>query len=151
MKHAFFLPAVMLAAALPFGAQADTPVHPAYLHALSDLRAARADLGHKAGNDPVSQQEDKAIAEIDDAATAIKRIAKADQKGLYNKPVEDAHLDHAGRLHHAEDLLKQAQNDLAQREDNPEAKTLQRHAVAHVQAALHATEIAINDIEHGAH
>jgi hypothetical protein len=148
MKYPQSFAALLLAAALPY-AHADMPgKHPAYLHALSDLREARGSLAHKNGNDAVSQQEDKAIAEIDYAAQAIKRIAAADDKGLYNKPHEDASFDHPGRLHHAEDLLQKAKSDLAQREDNEEAKKLQRHAVEHVQAALQATETAIKEVEH---
>ncbi|HEX2605117.1 MAG TPA: hypothetical protein VHL60_10645 [Oxalicibacterium sp.] len=152
MNYRYPFAALLLSTMLPYAAHADTQdKHPAYLHALSDLRDARANLEHKAGNDRVSQQEDKAIAEIDYAAQAVKRIAAADDKGLYNRPHEDAQFDHAGRLHHAEDLLQKAKSDLAQREDNEEAKKLQRHAIDHVQAALQATEMAIKEVEHGAH
>jgi hypothetical protein len=152
MKHRFSLAALLLSAALPLAAHADMPgKHPAYLHALSDLREARENLAHKPGNGAISQQEDKAIAEIDYAAQAIKRIAAADDKALYNKPHEDASFDHPGRLHHAEDLLQKAKSDLAQQEDNEDAKKLQRHAIGHVQAALQATEAAISAIEHNAH
>lgn len=152
MKYRLSLAALLLSTVLPFNAHADMAGrHPAYLHALSDLREARENLQHKAGNDAVSQQEDKAIAEIDYAAEAVKRIAAADDKGLYNKPHEDATFDHAGRLHHAEDLLRKAHDDLAQQEDNEDAKKLQRHAVTHVTAALRATEAAIKIIEHNAH
>ena len=152
MKYAHPFAALLLSAALPYAAHADMPgTHPAYLHALSDLREARENLEHKAGNDAISQQEDKAIAEIDYAAQAVKRIAKADDKGLYNKPRADASFDHPGRLHHAEDLLQKAKSDLAQQEDNADAKKLQRHAVEHVQAALQATQVAIKEVERGAH
>jgi len=147
------VPLLLLVSTLPFSAAyADIPGnHPAYLHALSDLREARADLAHKHDGGAVGKQEDTAIAEIGYAAEAIKRVAAADDKGLYNKPHEDAQLDHADRLHHAQALLKKAQADLAQHEDNPEAKTLQRHAAGQVQAALRAVETAIHDVEQGVH
>jgi hypothetical protein len=152
MKHRFSFAALLLASAIPFAAHADLPgKHPSYLHALSDLREAREDLGHKPGNDVISQQEDKAIAEIDYAAQALKRIAAADDKGLYNKPHADASFDHPGRLHHAQDLLQKAKSDIAQQEDNEDARKLQRHAIEHVQAALQATDAAIKAVEHGAH
>ena len=45
---------------------ADLPgKHPAYLHALTDLRDARWNLEHRAGDAAVSTQEDVAIVEID--------------------------------------------------------------------------------------
>jgi hypothetical protein len=70
MKTQFkgILAGVALAFVLPLAANADLPGnHPAYLHALSDLRAARWMLEHRAGDAAVSGQEDVAITEIDAA------------------------------------------------------------------------------------
>ena len=52
---------------------APRPDHPAYLHALSDLRDARAHLQRPGGGE-LKDQEKKAIHEIDEA---IKRISVA--------------------------------------------------------------------------
>src|SRR5271170_956642 len=61
---------------------ADNPgKHPAYLHALSDLRDARAHLEHFSG-DPVDQQEEHAIVEIDKAINEIKHAAIMDGKDI---------------------------------------------------------------------
>ena len=58
---------------LPLLANADLPgKHPAYLHALTDLRAARWMLEHRPGDAAVSANEDAAINEID---TAIREIS----------------------------------------------------------------------------
>jgi hypothetical protein len=57
----------LLALTLPFAANADLPgKHPAYLHALTDLRAARWMVEHRPGDAAVSAQEDLAVAEIGD-------------------------------------------------------------------------------------
>ena len=58
---------------LPLFANADLPgKHPAYLHALTDLRTARWMLEHRPGDAAVSGNEDAAITEID---AAIREIA----------------------------------------------------------------------------
>src|SRR5471032_299417 len=70
-----------------FAAQADLPgKHPAYLHALSDLRAARWMLEHRPGDPAVSAQEDVAISEIDGAIAEIKRAAIDDGKDIHDHP-----------------------------------------------------------------
>jgi hypothetical protein len=62
--------------AVPFAANADLPgKHPAYLHALGDLRTARWMLEHRPGDAAVSEHEDMAIMEIDKAIGEIKHAA----------------------------------------------------------------------------
>ena len=67
MKYRNWLGAwsLLLLLAMPFAANADLPgKHPAYLHALTDLRAARWMLEHRPGDAVVSTHEDIAIMEI---------------------------------------------------------------------------------------
>src|ERR1700675_1620108 len=59
--------------------------HPAYLHALTDLRHARANLQHPDGGE-LREQEKKAIHEIDEAINEIKKAAMDDGRDLNNHP-----------------------------------------------------------------
>ena len=124
--------------------------HPAYLHALSDLRDARWNLEHRAGDAAVSSQEDVAIVETDRAIQEAKTAAMEDGKNIYQHPPEDAHLDFRGRLHHADELLHKARNDVAQGESNGAAVDLRNRVVGHIDAAIAATERAIHIVEQGA-
>ena len=142
---------VLLAASLlPLAACADMPGHhPGYLHALTDLRDARWNLEHRPGDAAVSMREDEAINQVDAAIAEVRKAAAEDGKNVWNHPAEDAHLDRPGRLHHAMELLQKARQDLAQEEDNPEARGLKQRSLEHVEHAIHATEHAIRDVEHG--
>jgi hypothetical protein len=133
-----------------FGAQAaDLPgYHPAYLHALSDLRHARWNLTHRPGGGAaVIEQEHIAVAEVDHAIAEAMRAAGDDGKNVAQDEKEDASLDHPGALHHAQDLLIKARQDVAQGEDNPEARGLQGAIIRHIDLALEATRNAIRDVE----
>jgi hypothetical protein len=123
--------------------------HPAYLHALTDLRAARWNLEHRPGDAAVSSQEDVAIVETDRAIHEARTAAMEDGKNVEDHPAEDAHLDRPGRLHHALDLLRKAKDDVAREEDNPESRNLRNRIVEHVDLALEATKHAIHDVEQG--
>lgn len=150
MKFQLAASSLAIALALPFAAHADLPgQHPGYLHALSDLRDARWNLEHRAGDAAVSAQEDMAIVEIDHALDEIKKAAREDEKNLRDHPHEDAHIDQPGRLHHALELLKKAHDDLSIEEDNPEARGLKHRSMEHVDRAMEATKHAIHDVEQG--
>src|ERR1700683_3848333 len=76
--------------ALPFAANADLPgKHPAYLHALGDLRTARWMLEHRPGDAAVSEHEDMAVAGIDAAINEIKHVAIDDGKDIHDHPNVD--------------------------------------------------------------
>jgi hypothetical protein len=146
LKHSLF--ALMFAAVLPLAAHADLPgKHPAYLHALTDLRDARWNLDHRPGDAAVSGQEDVAVTEIDKAIGEIKKAAIDDGKDVRDHTHEDANLDHAGRLHHALELLKKAEADVSSEEDNPENRGLQERVRKHIHEAIHAAEHALHDAE----
>jgi hypothetical protein len=124
--------------------------HPAYLHALTDLRDARWNLEHRPGDAAVSAQEDVAIVEIDRAINEARVAASEDGKNVYQHPPEDARLDFRGRLHHADELLHKAHNDVAQGESNGQAVELRNRVIGHIDQAIQATERAIHIIENGA-
>jgi hypothetical protein len=150
MKTRLAALAILSFSLLPLVAQADLPGrHPAYLHALTDLRDARWNLEHRPGDAAVSANEDIAIVEIDRAIGEAKSAAGNDGKNLADKPREDARLDRPGRLHHAMELLRKARGDINKEEDNPEARGLQVRALQHIDEAIRATGRAISDVEHG--
>ena len=129
---------------------ADLPgKHPAYLHALTDLRAARWNLEHRPGDAAVSAQEDVAIVETDRAIQEAKTAAMEDGKNIADHPHEDAKINRAGRLHHALELLDKAKQDVAREEDNPETRDLRNRIVQHTDLAIEATRHAIRDVEQG--
>ena len=139
----------LAAAALPLAAMADLPgKHPRYLHALSDLRLARAHIEHRPGDAAVSGQEDVAITKIDEAINEIKHAAIDDGKNLNDHPPVDAKFDHKGRLHHAEELLRKVKSDVHEEEDDPMTKGLRPKIEHHVEEALKATHQALEDAEH---
>jgi hypothetical protein len=148
MKLKLTATAALFAIILPFAAHADTPGdHPGYLHALSDLRAARWNLEHRPGDLAITVQEELAISEVDRAVGEVKKAALEDAKNLANKPYEDAALDRPGRLHHAVELLEKAHDDLDREEDNPAARGLKHRAMEHVDRAIEAARHAIRDVE----
>src|SRR6202167_2643596 len=152
MKYRNWLGAwsLLLLLAMPFAANADMPgKHPAYLHALTDLRAARWNLEHRPGDAAVSSHEDLAIAEIDKTIGEIKRAAIDDGKDIHDHPPTDAAPDRPGRLHKALELLRKVHSDVAREEDDPATRGLRDRAVGHIDAATHQTERAIFDVEHG--
>jgi hypothetical protein len=103
MRGIFTLTLALLALLLvvPGGLSAAPPAgadHPAYLHALTDLRHARAHLERPDGGE-LREQEKKAIHEIDEAINEIKRAAVDDGKNLNDHPPVDRQMDWSGRLH----------------------------------------------------
>ena len=123
--------------------------HPAYLHALTDLRDARWNLEHRPGDAAVSTQEDVAIVETDRAFNEAKTAALEDGKNIGSHPPEDAHIDRRGRLHHAAELLRKARQDVAQGESNGQAVELRNRVIGHIDLAIQATDRAIHDVEQG--
>jgi hypothetical protein len=127
---AFFL---AVCATLTF---ADDPGrHPAYLHALSDLRDARAHLDRLTPSDRLDSEEEHAIREIDAAIGEIKHAAIDDGKDLGDHMPVDAHLGHRGRYHKALELLDRAHHDISEKEDDQFAHGLRRRALQHIDEA----------------
>jgi tetratricopeptide (TPR) repeat protein len=116
--------------------------HPAYIRALSDLRAARAHLQHHDGGE-LRHEEKEAIHAIEDAISEIKKAAIEDGKDLNDHPPVDAGLDYSGRLRRAKELLERAHQDIAREEDNSFAQGLQQRALGHIDKAIHEVNEAI--------
>jgi len=124
-------------------APAYSPAHPSYLHALSDLRAARWMLEHRPGNWIQSRLEQDAVNQIDAAIDEIKRASIDDGKDINDHPAVDENPDHGGRLHAANDFLLKARDDVNQEEDNAFAQGLRNRAIQHINEALKKTNAAI--------
>jgi hypothetical protein len=115
---------------------AQGPAHPAYLHALSDLRSARWLIEHRPSDWAQTNSEVEAVHQIDAAINDIKQAAIDDGKNLNDKPPTDAHFDNRGRIHEALRLLRQARSDVAREEDNGYAHGLRDRAVGHIDGAI---------------
>ena len=125
---------------------ADNPgKHPAYLHALSDLRDARAHLEHLS-SEPVNQEEEHAIAHIDKAIGEIKHAAIMDGKDIHDHTPVDAHLMRDGRFHKALELLDKAKQDVSGEEDQPDTQGLQLRVLHHIDEARRSVKHAIETV-----
>ncbi len=145
-RHSLISKLLMLAAVLAFCAPltfADTPgAHPGYLHALSDLRYARALLN------PSFPPEADAIAEIDRAISEAKKAAVDDGKPLSDHPAVDPQYPRRGRLQKAKEALESANHRLQRSaEENPNADVWRDRSAVHVSRALHIVNTEINNLE----
>ncbi len=120
--------------------------HPAYLHALSDLRDARAHLQRPDGG-ALHAEEDAAIRDIDRAIAEIKKAAIDDGKNIDDHVAVDSHMDWKGRLHRARELLDKAHSDVAREEDDPMTRGLQARVIEHIDKAHHHVDEAIAIVE----
>jgi hypothetical protein len=120
--------------------------HPAYLHALSDLRDARAHLQRPDGG-ALHMEEDGAIKDIDKAIAEIKKAAIDDGKNIDDHVAVDSHMDWKGRLHRARELLDKAHSDVAREEDDPMTRGLQARVIEHIDKAHHHVDEAIAIVE----
>lgn len=118
--------------------------HPYYLHALSDLRAARWMIQHRPGDWQQTVDEVEAVHRIDAAIGEIKKAAIEDGKNLDDHPPVDERNDHDGRLHVALDFLRKARQDISHDEDNRFAQGLQGRAYGHIDGAIRAVKKAIH-------
>ena len=130
-------------------AAADTPgSHPAYLHALTDLRHARAHLDRMTPDARLDAAEQHAIDEIDAAIREVKDASIDDGKPLSDHPPVDARWSYSDRLHRALELLDQAHNDIDQHESDGWARDLKHRALHHIDEARKAVHHAIDAERH---
>jgi len=130
-------------------AAADTPgAHPAYLHALTDLRHARAHLERMTPNARVDADEQRAIDEIDAAIHEVKEAAIDDGKPLSDHPPVDARWERTDRLHRALELLNKSHDDIDQHESDEWARGLKHRALHHIDEARKAVHHALHDEWH---
>ncbi len=121
-------------------------VHPHYLHALSNLRAARWQVEHRPGNWKQTVDEVNAVKQIEMVIADIKQASIDDHKNLNDHPMEAEVPDHAGRLHKAIDFLKAAKADIKQEEDNGFAQGLQGNALKGINEAIKLLENALKGV-----
>jgi len=133
--------AMLIGLCLSANAQQLPGAHPHYLHALSDLRAARWFLYHQPGDAKVYSGEDVGISEIDAAIGELKRAAIDDGKDINDHPHVDV-KEHGSRLLKAIETLKKARADSSLEEDNPQTQGLRHRVVEHIDRAIHAAEQA---------
>ena len=126
---------VMATAPMALQAQQVPGPHPNYLHALSDLRAARHYLNDGWAWAPVKHDDQAAIYEIDQAIDEIKKAAIDDGKGLNDPFPIDAKLSPHDRFRKASELLHSAHDDLTKAEDVPTARGMRDRANSHVDYA----------------
>jgi hypothetical protein len=122
--------------------------HPAYLHALSDLRAARSLLARPTRDAEVKWDENRAIREINAAIREIRDAAIDDGKPIEDQPPVDVRLRYRDRIRTAIDLLDKAARDIEQREDNGFARGLRGRAIVHIRDAIRFSREAIEDRRH---
>lgn len=119
--------------------------HPAFLHALSDLRFARANLERSGGDTQAKWDERHAIADVDSAIKKIKEAAYDDGKSLSDHPSVDATLDRPGRLHHALEALDSAHRDVSEEEDDAFVQKLKVRALKDIDSAVERTQRGLCD------
>jgi hypothetical protein len=134
------LPVFVLIALLVFASctvivKGDGERHPAYLHALSDLRLARAFLDRLTPDMQQDATETAAIAQINAAIKDIKEAAAEDGKNLNDHPPVDKRLARADRFTKTLELLNKVFNDINREEDNVFAKELKKSALGHINKA----------------
>jgi hypothetical protein len=128
-------------------APAATAQHPAYLHALTDLRVARAHLERRGGDRRLKWDEHDAIVEIDRAIELIKAAAIDDGKPIDDHPPIDVRLPRGGRLRKASTALRAARADIMKEEDNAFANGLRNKALQNIDEAIRFTEAGILEAE----
>jgi len=122
--------------------------HPAYLHAMSDLRQAYWLVQHHEKHDPFGGNEERtALKAIHEAYQALKDASITDDKNIDDQPPADMTFgDHKGRLRQALQLLHDAHNEVAREEEDPAARGFRDDALAHIDKAAKATNAAMHSI-----
>jgi len=131
---------------LPVAAQAQWwRRHPAYLHAMSNLRMAYWLVAHHGPGDPAARAEENfALRQIRAAYLELKTAAIVDDLDIdAQPPAGTTFYDHRGRLHRALDLLQQAHNQVDREEEDPASHGLKNRALQRIDAAAAATSAAI--------
>jgi tetratricopeptide (TPR) repeat protein len=118
--------------------------HPHYLHAISDLRFARALLWRRDEAIVMADQR-MAIHEIEEAINEAHRAAIDDGKEMNFMPPVDARQRPVDRLNRALDALNSALRNLQFEEDNRAALGWRTAAIRDTNHAIELTRKAIRD------
>jgi hypothetical protein len=114
--------------------------HPAYIHALADLRLARAYLDRLTPNEVVDAGQAQAIKEIDAAIHDIKFASIDDGKSLNDHVAIDTRIQPRDRFMKAKEALDAALRDVGMEEDDPNTKGLQQRSINHIHDAFRAVQ-----------
>lgn len=146
IEHRFALATVALALVFVLPSSTDarpTPErHADYLHALADLRYARALIANP-DSGQMHDAERQATEEIDEAIGELKAASIDDGKGINDHPGIDAHMGWIPRLNKAADILNKAHGAVAKEEDDPSSQGLQGRVLEHIGKAHKHVEEAI--------
>jgi hypothetical protein len=117
------------------------------MQALSDLRAARWMISHRPETTwQKTQDEDRAVTEIDNAINRIKTASIDDGKDInYHAPV-DEQPKQIDRLRKAIEYLNAAYADINKEEDNGGAQGLKNQAMAYIADAKRYVNIALTPV-----
>jgi hypothetical protein len=126
----------------------DRDRHPAYLHALSDLRLMRAYLDRMTPNERIDESSQNAINEIDAAIRVIKEASFDDGKDLRDHPPIDTRIEPFDRFHRALDAGNAAYADINREEDNGYARGLKQRALVHITEANNIVGHIIEHLNH---
>jgi hypothetical protein len=121
--------------------------HPAYLHALSDLRLYRYLLDRASPNPVFDAERQHAIAEIDAAIREIKAASIEEGKNINFHPPADAELTPGNRYRKAREAGNAAWADINREEDNGYAHGLKHRALNHIEEANHTIDHIIRALE----
>jgi hypothetical protein len=133
-EHGIVLSVLVLVVSAAFTATAQPPAdHPGFLHALQDLRYARAHLQRPDGGQP-QVQEMRAIQAISAAIGNIRQVSSNDAKTLprdedkylSSKVLVDAQLDWPNRLRRAIELVNKAHSYVVQDQGDSSDEGFQR-------------------------
>ena len=119
-------------------------VHPRYLHAISDLRYARA-LLYRPDWGPVMRDQRAAVEEIDRAIGEARRAAIDDGRNPDDHPPIDRALAWEGRFRKSMELLDSAEHDLSFAESNGAAAGWRNAAILNVRNAKGFVAKAMRD------
>ena len=140
----FAIAAFLMALALaPIASAKQIPdKHPAYLHALGNLRYARALIAHP-DSGVLRDPEKQAMDQIDKAIAEMKAAGIDDGKGLDDHPGIDSHLRWIPRLNKAAGVLNKAHDDVQKEADDAASPGLQSRVLQYIGKAHDKIEAAI--------
>jgi hypothetical protein len=120
-----------------FAPKADAqPPHPAYIHALTDLRLARTYLDRLTPSERLDDAQVQAVHELEQAISEIKAASIDDGKDIgYHAPI-DARIQPRDRFAKAHEALDAAMHDVQQPESDPRTQALQRSIINHISHAI---------------
>jgi hypothetical protein len=117
---------------------------PAYLHAISNLRTARAYLEMDA-RPKFEGHRRHAIEEMNKAISEMKKAAIDDGKNPWEAPGPQSGGDPAAPIHTALKLLDEAHDDVGSGTDSPENRGLQMRSLKHIDEARQALHHILED------